>query len=110
MGCVEITIFWATTTPICRVLRSRLFTLTFCGMCLADIEPRRPSPNSRPQPRGDGVGETRGRERESEREQVAAAAAVGAIELSIFSKVSAAATAILRTNERERWLLATSPS
>ena len=52
----------------------------------------------------------RERERESEREQVAAAAAVGAIELSIFSKVSAAATAILRTNERERWLLATSPS
>ena len=63
VGCVKITIFWATTTPICRVLRSRLFTLTFCGMCLADIEPRRPSPNSRPQPRGDGVGETRERER-----------------------------------------------
>ena len=52
-----------------------------------------------------GVGERereRDREREREREQVAAA--VGAIELSIFSKASAAAAAILRTNER--WLLA----
>ena len=92
-------------TPICRVhRRRRLFTLTFCGMPFSGIEPRRQRPNSRPQPRRERSRGERERETEREREREQVAAAVGAIELSIFSKASAAAAAILRTNER--WLLA----